>query len=190
VPMHRPLGAAIIVTLAVGALGGCSSSGGTAKRTPTASSTTTASPTPTSSSKPTTSTSPSANTNPDLGPWPESLSWTGAASGILTVAYGTCDLYPGSPTDAIDLRTADFSIAVTIPRHAPGVVAVQTLPPNDGTVSLYLGTAPFGLYQATSGSVTYAQDGDSGSMDVWLATQVGNSMTPPSVHMTGQWTCT
>ena len=117
------------------------------------------------------------------GPWLESLSWAGAVSGSLTKASGTCRQ---RDTDVVYLHTANQLIELGIPRHSRGVVS-QDPDKVAGGVTLYLGRE--GLYEGTSGSVTYGPGGNSGSMDVWLSQQWGNTMLPPSLHLTGRWTC-
>jgi hypothetical protein len=145
----------------------------------------TATPTPSLSSTPS-----AGPTNPSSGPWSESLTWTGAKKGRLSQAYGTCHLYPGSPTDVIDLHNADHSIALGIPRDAPGVVPVQDLPAGGGGLSIHFsGAYGSGLYIATKGSATYGQDGDMGSVDAWLAPEVGITPSPTTVHLVGAWRC-
>lgn len=116
-------------------------------------------------------------------PWPESLAWTGTMKGSLTEAYGTCDQ---RVNDAVYLRNANERIEVEIPRHGTGVVT-QNPDKVDGSLTLYLSGK--GVYEATSGSVTYGPEGKSGSVDVWLAPQLPNSVGRPSLHLIGKWTC-
>jgi hypothetical protein len=152
----------------------------------------TTSPTPTASPSPSVqpTQSPVSSQTPLPSPtWtllPESLSWTGAASGTLTEAMATCDL-PG--LHFIYLHTADNSVEFSLPRHAPGVVA-QSLT-NEGA-SLHLqpgvGVHSYTLFLAASGSVTYSPDRASGSVNAWLAPQ-SNVPTSPSMHVTGHWRC-
>jgi hypothetical protein len=69
---------------------------------------------------------------------------------------------------------------------------VRSFPNGAGTVSLHLahGVGPglLTLFLATSGTVTYSADGNSGSVDVWMAAQ-SNVPTSPSVHLSGDWRC-
>jgi hypothetical protein len=138
--------------------------------------------------------SPPATSTPIVssGPWPESLSWSGVAHGALTEAYGTCRLYPfaSPPLDQVALNNLDHSVEITIPRHAPGIVP---LPKQGfgGDVSLRLADNSAAVnYFPTSGTVTYGLDGNAGSLDVWLAAQVSaRSLGPPSLHLSGGWTC-
>lgn len=116
-------------------------------------------------------------------PWAESLSWTGTIKGSLTDAYGTC--YQ-RVNDAVYLHNANNRIEVEIPRHGPGVVA-QDPDKLDGSLTLYLSGK--GVYEGTSGSVTYGPEGKSGSVDAWLSPQLPNSVGRPSLHLMGRWRC-
>lgn len=119
-----------------------------------------------------------------------SLSWTGEITGNLASAVAVCHLYANSPTtDVVDLRNANGSVDISIPRHnAPGAAAVSaTTPPG---VSMHITSPTTGaLYLGTAGSITYSAGGDSGTIAALLSKQGAGSLPSPSVHLVGNWTC-
>jgi hypothetical protein len=120
----------------------------------------------------------------------ETLSWSGEATGTLTQAYADCH---NSSRNSISLSSIkNDGLIVGLPHGSPGTVNVRSFPNGAGTVSLHLahGVGPglLTLFLATSGTVTYSADGNSGSVDVWMAAQ-SNVPTSPSVHLSGDWRC-
>ena len=122
---------------------------------------------------------------------PEGLSWTGAARGSLTQAYGTCD-QPGTNEIVLISTDPNGNVEVDFPSHPPGTVSVTSPSMDDGGLGLHLnhgvGPKSYTLFLAASGTVTYSPNGISGSMNAWLAPQ-SNVSTSPSIHITGTWQC-
>lgn len=126
----------------------------------------------------------------DVALLPQSLSWTGLASGSLRSADATCDENAGVE-QTVDLHDVSDGIDISFVAHQGGVYG-QQLPARTVYMHFNKGDGPqrYAGFDAVAGTVTYAADGSSGSMDVWLAPDMSHiDLTARDFHLTGEWRC-